>query len=507
MLVVTMRRSVLFTLLVIALAACGGGDDDSIKAASLYAGHCASPRSGIDPETGVAYADVQGSATEEKLWIRSWIDDTYLWYSEVPQVDMTMYDTPVDYFKVMKTDVQVRPGTPKDRFHFTYDTSVWVALSQSGVEAGYGVQWALLAASPPRRLLVADVEPGSPAALAGLKRGAEVTWIDGVEFTSGRDVNTLNDGMYPGPNETHTFVIDDPGPTIPRMVTLLSADIASDPVKYVTTIPSDSGPVGYLLFNDHIATAEKALYDAITELAAAQVKDLVIDMRYNGGGYLTIAAQFAYMIAPPDTTRGKTFEREVFNDKHPTIDPVTGQTITPTPFVGQTVGFSMTAGQPLPSLGLSRVFILSGPGTCSASEAVMNGLAGVGVEVIQIGGTTCGKPYGFYPAENCGTTYFAIQFEGANDMGFGDYADGFVPGGRLHGCVVDDDFAHLLGDPAEARLAAALNYRTTQSCPAAAEAPLLREASPQGAVDGAVQKPPWRQNRIITPRGWPGGRP
>jgi hypothetical protein len=56
------------------------------------------------------------------------------------------------------------------------------------------------------------------------------------------------------------------------------------------------------------------------------------------------------------------------------------------------------------------VFVLTGGGTCSASEAFMNGLRGVGVEVIQIGSTTCGKPYGFYAQENCGTTYFSIQF-------------------------------------------------------------------------------------------------
>ena len=57
----------------------------------------------------------------------------------------------------------------------------------------------------------------------------------------------------------------------------------------------------------------------------------------------------------------------------------------------------------------------------------MNGLRGVGVEVIQIGSTTCGKPYGFYPTDNCGTTYFTIQFKGVNDAGFGDYSDGFSP--------------------------------------------------------------------------------
>ena len=57
----------------------------------------------------------------------------------------------------------------------------------------------------------------------------------------------------------------------------------------------------------------------------------------------------------------------------------------------------------------------------------MNSLRGVDVEVIQIGSTTRGKPYGFYPTDNCGTTYFTIQFRASNAKGFGDYSDGFSP--------------------------------------------------------------------------------
>ncbi len=67
------------------------------------------------------------------------------------------------------------------------------------------------------------------------------------------------------------------------------------------------------------------------------------------------------------------------------------------------------------------MFVLTGPNTCSASESIINALQGVDVEVIQIGSTTCGKPYGFYPQDNCGTTYFSVEFKGVNAKGFGDY--------------------------------------------------------------------------------------
>lgn len=137
----------------------------------------------------------------------------------------------------------------------------------------------------------------------------------------------------------------------------------------------------------------------------------------------------------------------------------------------------------------------------------MNSLRGIGVEVIQIGTTTCGKPYGFFPTDNCGTTYFTIQFRGVNEMNFGDYTDGFSPantvanvGTVVPGCSVADDFASALGDPGEARLAAALDYRMTQTCPATSSAAQLgsnRVRPPLPAVEGILLKSPWHTNRIM----------
>jgi carboxyl-terminal processing protease len=100
-------------------------------------------------------------------------------------------------------------------------------------------------------------------------------------------------------------------------------------------------------------------------------------------------------------------------------------------------------------------------------------LRGVDVEVILIGEATRGKPYGWYALDNCGTTYSTIQFKGSNAKGFGDYSDGFIPvvsadlsGAEITGCEVADDLSHALGDANEARLAAALGYIETGSCPA-----------------------------------------
>ena len=234
------------------------------------------------------------------------------------------------------------------------------------------------------------------------------------------------------------------------------------------------------------------------------IDDLVLDLRYNGGGRLDIASEAAFMIAGSALTSGKTFEELQFNDKYPDTNPLSGESLVPVPFYD--LGIS---GQVLPSLNLSRVFVLGGYGTASASESIINGLRGVGVDVFLIGSTTRGKPYGFYPTDNCGTTYFTIQLRGVNDQGFGDYSDGFSPanssgpGEDVPGCSVADDFSKQLGDETEDRLAAALAYRENQTCPVASGLGVGAPASFGQPVDGPKPIFPmsfWESNRILSPR-------
>ena len=200
------------------------------------------------------------------------------------------------------------------------------------------------------------------------------------------------------------------------------------------------------------------------------------------------------------------FERLQFNDKHPETNPVTGNPLRPRPFYNTSEELPR---QRLPALDLRRVIILSGPNTCSASEAVINGLRGIDIEVIQIGEPTCGKPYGFYATDNCGTSYFTVQFRGVNAKGFGDYSDGFVPvegatgtESNVPGCRVADDFSHPLGDPLEGRLATALSYRDSSTCPAPASTAQgfggeTADSLISEPTEGTVYKPPWLTNRIL----------
>jgi hypothetical protein len=476
----------------------GGGDAGGLVASSSVAAQCAAPRNGIDPDTGAAYPDRAGSLDLEKSWVRSWIDETYLWYNEVPAtLKAADYATPVAFFNVLKTPAITPSGRAKDRFHFIYDTEVYRQLSQGGVSAGYGMETAAVRSSPPRDIRIAFVEPNTPATTAGLQRGAKMVEVDGVDVvnsTGTANVNVINRAISPQAlGESHTFVFEVSGVRQPA-VQLTAARITSTPVQNVRTIGAAGNRVGYFLFNDHITTSEAQLIAAVNLLKQdGGIQDLVLDMRYNGGGQLSIASRLAYMVAAPATTAGKTFELTTFNDKNP-FHLTLAQTLVPFYSTSRT-------GQPLPTLGLSRVTVLTSPDTCSASESVINSLRGVGVTVNLVGGTTCGKPYGFYPQDNCGTTYFAIQFKGVNQAGYGDYGDGFPPT-----CAVADDFGHQLGDPAEARLAAALTLRSSGACPAAVASSKAvpgigldkaQQTAPEEEQPSLLNRSPLRENRLL----------
>jgi carboxyl-terminal processing protease len=427
-----------------------------------YANLCAAPRTGVDAQ-GFGFLDRQGTLQDEMKFLRGWADRNYLWYSEIPAtVRMADYANTLDYFAALKTPALTAAGKPKDRFHFTYTTAEWDALTTAGEEVGYGLTWSRNAATAPRTWLASIVEPGSPAARAGIQRGDMLVEVDGVDFintTGTAGVAAINAGLFPeNAAESHRLRIQRAGSKFD--VTLVSSVVASASVKNTKVIDTPTGKVGYLTFDDHNAVAEKQLIDAFNLFKSQGVNDLVLDMRYNGGGLLYIASELAYMVAGPGSA-GKTFERPIYNDKTAPDAPI--------PFLNTAYGFASPnpapRGMALPYLGLRRVTVLTTAGTCSASEAVINGLRGVDVEVNIIGGQTCGKPYGFTPVDNCGTTYFSIEFQGVNAKGFGDYPDGLAPT-----CTVSDDLGHTLGDPAENVLAAALSYRATNACPASSSA-------------------------------------
>jgi carboxyl-terminal processing protease len=497
------------------LSACGGGGSDagtapfgnasnnfgnsgggSLPASSTLAQQCAADNPLAPTASRTATLD------RERRWVRSYMDEAYLWYREIPSVNTTdanfnLASVPAsldNYFEALKTRATTPSGKLKDEFSFTYPTLAWEQLAGSGIVAGFGAEWIFGSSTPPRNVRIAYVDPGTPAATQGLTRGLRVISVEGVSIddNTSAGIATINEVFgSPRTGQSYTFVVADLS-GVQRTVQMTAAQVTKTPVQNVSTITTPSGRVGYMTFNDHIDPAEGQLAAAFAQFQSQGVSDVVLDLRYNGGGFLYIASQVGYMVAGSTRTVGKTFERLQFSDRRAadTNDPDSN-----TPFYNVGSGrpnTGTTANAPLPTLNLNRVYVLASPGTCSASEAVVNGLRGVGVDVILVGGTTCGKPYGFTAKDNCGISYFPIEFKGVNQLGFGDYADGFAPTAT---CTVADDFSKALGDSSEGLLAAALNHRTTGSCGGTAAGREGPQAA--GAVSfGRVLRHPVRESKF-----------
>jgi C-terminal processing protease CtpA/Prc len=493
------------------VASCGGGGADagtppfgnigsnpgggsSLPASSALAQQCSNLNPLAPTNRRTATLDT------ERRWVRSYMDEAYLWYREIPGVNTAdpLFNTASvpesldNYFQALKTRATTASGKAKDEFSFTFPTAEWEALSQSGIVAGFGAEWILGSPTPPRNVRIAFVEPNTPAANNGLARGESVVSIDGfsIDDTSDAGLAKLNEALFsPVNGRSYVFVVST-GATS-RTVTMSAQPITKTPVQNVRTISTPSGSVGYMTFNDHILPAEGQLVAAFQQLASANVTDLVLDLRYNGGGFIYIASQVGYMIAGATRTNNRIFERFQFSDRRAadTNDPDNR-----TPFFGTASGFAntgTTANAPLPTLNLGRVYVLASPGTCSASESIVNGLRGIGVEVVLVGGTTCGKPYGFTAKDNCGISYFPIEFQGVNDIGFGDFADGFAPTAT---CTVPDDLSRALGDSSEGMLAAALSHRASGSCGGTS----IGRESPQArsSAFGSVIRHPVRESKF-----------
>ncbi|WP_047392944.1 S41 family peptidase [Chitinibacter sp. ZOR0017] len=456
------------------LAACGGGGlDDSrlLKPDPLNPG--GGSGGGSTPAPGSAQVcapnnpyrtDVAnhtvGTLSNEKNWVAQYMLDAYLWYKDIPAVNASdaaysnenaVYSSLDAYFEALKTPLKTASGAKKDKFSFTYPTKKWEALFADGASFSYGAEWKFSSVnSTTQKVQIAYVEPGSPAAAAGLMRGDTLVSVDGVSATD-KAVNTqLEALLYPTVASKHTFTYTRNGNPA-QNADVTPGKVTSSPVLHKSTFTDGSDKVGYLVFNDHIATAEQQLIDTITNFKAQNVNTLILDVRYNGGGYLYIASELAYMIAGATTTSNKVFEKLQYNDKRPT-DTANGVT----PFYSEScilVNGNCTKTAALPTLNLNKVYVITSGSTCSASEAIINGLKGIDVTVEVIGGTTCGKPYGFVGKSNCGISYFPMEFQGVNHKGFGDYADGFPPT-----CSASDDLTKQLGDVTEGMLKAAL-YR------------------------------------------------
>ena len=252
---------------------------------------------------------------------------------------------------------------------------------------------------------------------------------------------------------------------VDRSVNLTARVFALAPVPPHGIFTTATGrKVGYLLVKDMISQARSPVRDAFSAFRAAGVSDLVIDLRYNGGGLVSVASEIGgYVGGAVDA--GKVFTSLLYNDRRASANNVSYR--FPDPAATE-------------SVGLRRAYVLMGRRTCSASELLINGLRGVGIEVVTVGEPSCGKPVGFLPADQCGQTYSVVNFESVNALNQGRYFNGFEAT-----CPVAENFTRPQGAVGDPLFDAALTHAAGGGCGSTArdrEGPLMRGIRGEAAV-------------------------
>ncbi|MBE0626983.1 MAG: hypothetical protein IH606_19450 [Burkholderiales bacterium] len=442
------------------LAGCGSGGssiatDTAIAPSAQFRGLLlnAAPGAGALPGDWNAFSCIDN---RQKNWVRSWLNENYLFYRDAPLTSISP-DTYTDTVSKLFLDYTVRGVPSKDRYSFVLNQAAADAVFQSGTATNVG--FTLRRDSGNGGIIrIAYVEPNGPATAAGFSRGMVLATIDGVD-TSLSLPAVLSDKLFnSAPGTSSEIGVQDilGGPL--RTLSVSSATFNTSPLIVDRVLPATT--TGYLAYNSFATPiGELQLADAFKRFAAAGVTDLVVDLRYNGGGFIDIAAQLGFMVTGQLQTGGKVFEALVYNDKR----NADRRNVAFRDTVSDLFGNGARAGEPLSTLNLRRIAVLASASTCSASESFINALRGIDVEVVLVGATTCGKPYGFAQSNNCTLAFFDLEFEGRNDKGAATPVTG-IPAT----CAATDDLDHALGDPAEHMLATAIAYQLTGRCPAAA---------------------------------------
>jgi C-terminal processing protease CtpA/Prc len=376
------------------------------------------------------------STTGKVLFVRDTLRDIYLWYRELPNPDPASFSTPEAYLEA------VRYKTLDSTFSFISLKSEDEAFFSESQFIGFGFSMTLLSAD---ELRVTDVYADSPAAEAGLERGARLLDINGRAVTDILAKNEL--GTIFGPSTVgvtgRVHFLDRAGRD--HDATMTKRVVTIPTVTNTQTFNVGGRTVGYLVFKNFVSPGTAALRTAFAQLADAGATEVVLDLRYNGGGLVSVAQDLGGLIGGRRTS-GQPFVKFVHNDKNSSRD--------------STLNFPTPGATP----DVQRLVVIATRGTASASELIVNGLRPY-MPVVIVGDRTYGKPVGQYSFTFCDKVLHPVSFATKNARGEGDYF-----GGLPADCAAPDDVSHAFGDPSEASLAAALAYLRTGACSASASA-------------------------------------
>ncbi|MDZ7812524.1 MAG: S41 family peptidase [Ideonella sp.] len=334
----TLRRFALGMTLVAtaALTACGGGGDEG---------------GGVQPPLSCSVPD-------QNVWLRSYMNDWYYWYALSPDPSPVGFTSVDSYFNA-KLYAGGNPSFPADRWSYSTPTADYNRFFGAGQTMGYGVMVAgrEVTERPDLPLYIRYVEPGSPAAVAGLARGDQILSINGVSaaalIAEGRCCAALSASGRR--RQTINMVVGSASGS--RNVNVTSAVYALVPVPTTNTVISVGGrKMGYVMVKDMISQAINPLDAAFAQFKRDGISEVMIDLRYNGGGLVDTAKKIASYTSAQRTS-GAVFASLLYNDRH------------------QSSNQDFRFESPANALALTRVYVLTGSRTCSASEQLISGLA------------------------------------------------------------------------------------------------------------------------------------
>lgn len=388
------------------------------------------------------------SVLAQTTFVRDALQDAYLWYREVPDLDPAAYGSPEAYLAAAR--VRPRDAT----FSYIQARAASDAFYSESQFIGLGLSTSVNGSE----LRVLQVFDASPASDAGMDRGTRIEAIDGRAVDALIADGTIDSAFGPSESGLAVTVRFTTSGGVRRELELRKRPVTIPTVSLTRVFDIDGRKVGYLFFRNFVRPSVAALDDAFAALRSAGVTELVLDLRYNGGGLVDVAVHLASLIAGTPA-RDQVFAESRHNDRNRRLDAV------------------LRFSDPPRALALQRLIVIATPASASASELVINGLRPF-VPVTIVGNHTYGKPVGQYLFPFCDKVLAPVAFAMVNANGEGDYFDGLPAD-----CPAGDDIEHALGDTAEASLAEALHVVARGACSARPSAGLLRaERTPARAT-------------------------
>lgn len=351
--------------------------------------------------------------------------------------------------------------------------------------------------------IVLAVAPGSPADKAGVRRGDYIVKVAGRAITPTTLEADWGLLMSQTSAATATFspgVLSGNGLGVGDPKTLTRATYDDNPVWLAKTFDSPAGKVGYLWYNAFNLNYDDDLIAAVGRLKAEGAKELILDLRYNGGGHVVSSVVLGTLVAG-DAKKGQVYANTTYNADRMAAGEKAAVYSLGSSIVkygganGNDARYEPIATALASSLGLQTVYVLGTSNTASASELVINGLRGVDIEVRLIGGRTNGKNVGMEPiVRELGDweyDFSPVTFYSVNAKGFKDYSDGFAPDAAL------DELSgniYPMGDERDPLIASALRWIGGQNPASAALTradgrELIALPRPARRLDGMIAVP------------------